>query len=200
MATAAAQAHTWHVTSAGVHALQILFVNLVRTPTGDAARGGPGQPGRDAPAAAARPRAHPDPPPPDPDPAGQRGHGGRHPGGADYAPGPEPQLGVRTVAGTMAFVTFVFFQAFNLLNVRNDRCSGFSRETLENRSAFVATVAVIVLLVFIVEMDVLHGFMTTTDLTSGQWLTCAAIGSAVLWVGELGKIVIWTRADRACSR
>ena len=71
-----------------------------------------------------------------------------------YAPGPEPQLGVPTVAGTMAFVTFVFFQVFNLLNVRNDLRSVFSRETLENRSAFVATAAVIVLLVLIVEMDV----------------------------------------------
>ena len=56
-----------------------------------------------------------------------------------WAPGPEPQLGEATVAGTMAFVTFVFFQAFNLLNVRHDTRSIFSRETLENRSAFVAT-------------------------------------------------------------
>lgn len=56
----------------------------------------------------------------------------------------------------------------------------FSRETLENRSAFVAAAAVIVLLALIVEMDILHGF-TITDLTCGQWLACAAIGSAVLW-------------------
>ena len=48
------------------------------------------------------------------------------------APGPEPQLGVPTVAGTMAFVTFVFFQVFNLLNVRDDLRSVFSRETLNN--------------------------------------------------------------------
>jgi Ca2+-transporting ATPase len=61
------------------------------------------------------------------------------------APGPQPQLGVPTTAGTMAFVTFVFFQAFNLLNVRDDRRSVFNRETLESRSAFVATAAVIVL-------------------------------------------------------
>ena len=117
-----------------------------------------------------------------------------------HAPGPEPQLGVPTVAGTMAFVTFVFFQAFNLLNVRNDLRSVFSRETLENRSAFVATAAVIVLLVLIVEMDVLHGFMTTTDLTSGQWLACAAIGSTILWVGELVKIVLRARTRRASLR
>jgi P-type Ca2+ transporter type 2C len=117
-----------------------------------------------------------------------------------YAPGPEPQLGVPTVAGTMAFVTFVFFQVFNLLNVRNDLRSVFSRETLENRSAFVAVGAVIVLLALLVEMDALHGFMTTTDLTSGQWLTCMAIGSAILWVGELVKIGLRTRVNRAGSR
>ena len=117
-----------------------------------------------------------------------------------YAPGPEPQLGVPTVAGTMAFVTFVFFQVFNLLNVRNDLRSVFSRETLENRSAFVAIGAVVVLLALLVEMDALHDFMTTTDLTSGQWLTCVAIGSAILWVGELVKIGLRARVNRAGSR
>jgi hypothetical protein len=45
------------------------------------------------------------------------------------------------------------------------------------------------------EMDVLHGLMTTTELTSGQWPTCVAIGSAVLRVGELVRIVL-RRADR----
>ena len=54
----------------------------------------------------------------------------------------------------------------------------------------------IVLLVLIVEMDILHGFFTTTDLTSGQWLACAAIGSAALWVGELVKIVRRARDRR----
>jgi P-type Ca2+ transporter type 2C len=111
-----------------------------------------------------------------------------------YAPGPEPELGVATTAGTMAFVTFVFFQAFNLLNVRHDTRSVFSRETLDNPSAFVATAVVIVLLVLVVEMGVLHDFFTTTDLTSGQWLTCAAIGSVILWAGELVKVALRARA------
>ena len=82
----------------------------------------------------------------------------------------------------MAFATFGFFQVFNLLNVRSVRRSAFSRETLENRSAFVATAAVIVLLVLIVEMEsALHGFMTTTDLTSGRWLDLCGVAGA----GEL---------------
>jgi Ca2+-transporting ATPase len=110
-----------------------------------------------------------------------------------WAPGPEPDLGEPTVAGTMAFVTFVFFQVFNLLNVRHDTNSIFSRETLHNPSAFLATAVVTVLLTLAVEMDILHGFFTTADLTSGQWLVCAAIGSAILWIGELVKIVLRAR-------
>ncbi|WP_326756644.1 cation-translocating P-type ATPase [Streptomyces hirsutus] len=113
-----------------------------------------------------------------------------------WAPGPEPELGEATVAGTMAFVTFVFFQVFNLLNVRHDTRSVFSRETLQNTSAFVATGAVIALLIVIVETDALHGFFTTTDLTPGQWLACAAIGSAILWTGEVLKSVLRARARR----
>ncbi|MFE9925929.1 cation-translocating P-type ATPase [Streptomyces sp. NPDC005774] len=113
-----------------------------------------------------------------------------------WAPGPEAELGEATVAGTMAFATFVFFQVFNLLNVRHDTRSVFSRETLQNTSAFVATAAVIALLVVIVETDALHGFFTTTDLTPGQWLVCAAVGSAILWAGEVLKTVLRARARR----
>jgi P-type Ca2+ transporter type 2C len=48
-------------------------------------------------------------------------------------------------------------------------------------------------------MDVLHGFFATTDLTSGQWLAAVAIGSTVLWVGELVKIVLRARTRAAPS-
>jgi Ca2+-transporting ATPase len=116
-----------------------------------------------------------------------------------FAPGARPELGEPSTAATMAFVTFVFFQVFNLLNARHDIRSIFSRETLHNRSAFVATAIVIVLLALVVEMDVLHGFFTTTDLTSGQWLACAAIGSSILWIGELVKVVLRSRSTAAPS-
>jgi P-type Ca2+ transporter type 2C len=117
-----------------------------------------------------------------------------------WAPGPEPRLGEATVAGTMGFVTFVFFQAFNLLNVRHDTRSVFSRETLANTWAFVATAAVVVLLALVVEMDLLHGFFTTTNLTPVQWLVCAAVGSTILWAGEFVKIVLRARSRRPPDR
>ena len=117
-----------------------------------------------------------------------------------WAPGPQPQLGEATVAGTMAFVTFVFFQAFNLLNVRDDTRSTFTRETLANRAAFIATTAVVVLLGLIVEIDALHGFFSTVDLTAGQWLVCALVGSSILVVSEVVKTGIRSRTRRVADR
>ncbi|MGI5290067.1 cation-translocating P-type ATPase [Nonomuraea polychroma] len=113
-----------------------------------------------------------------------------------WAPGPAPAVGQAGVAGTMALVTFVFFQAFNLLTVRHPTRSLFHRETLHNTNPLIATLAVVALLLLIVELDALHGFFTTTDLTFGQWLTCLAVGSAILWVGELVKAVLRVRDRR----
>ena len=113
-----------------------------------------------------------------------------------WAPGPEPRLGEATVAATMAFVTFVFFQVFNLLNVRHYTRSVFSRETLHNPSAFIATAVVAVLLFLVVETDALRGFFTTADLTSGQWLACLAVGSTILVAGEAVKAVARARQRR----
>ena len=56
------------------------------------------------------------------------------------------------------------------------------------------------MLVLVVELDALHTFFTTTDLTSGQWLACAAVSSTILWVFELVKLVLRTRARRHVTR
>ena len=113
-----------------------------------------------------------------------------------WAPGPEPHPGEATVAATMAFVTFVFFQVFSLLNVRHPTRSVFSRETLQNSSAFVAIAVVVVMLILVVEVGALNTFFTTTNITSGQWLACVAVSSTILWVFELVKLVLRTRARR----
>jgi Ca2+-transporting ATPase len=116
-----------------------------------------------------------------------------------WAPGPAPELGRPTIAGTMAFVTFVLFQAFNLLNVRSDIRSVFSRETLENRSAFLATGVVVVLLALLVHWDALHGLFNTTDLTSGQWLACTAVAATIVVAGEVVKAILRARRRRTAA-
>ncbi|MEV0623867.1 HAD-IC family P-type ATPase [Nonomuraea sp. NPDC050404] len=110
-----------------------------------------------------------------------------------WAPSGAGQSGV---AGTMALVTFVFFQAFNLLTVRHPTRSLFHRETLRNAHPLLAVGAVLALLVLIVELDALHGFFTTTDLSFAQWLTCLGVGSVVLWIGEFVKALLRARDRR----
>ena len=72
-----------------------------------------------------------------------------------------------------------------------------SRETLRNRSAFVATGAVVALLVLVVELDLLNRVFDTTDLNAGQWLASAAVGSTILLAGEAVKAVTRARRRRA---
>jgi Ca2+-transporting ATPase len=59
----------------------------------------------------------------------------------------------------------------------------------------IATLAVVALLLLIVELDILHGFFITTDLSFGQWLACLAVGSVILWVGELVKALLHARTE-----
>lgn len=40
----------------------------------------------------------------------------------------------------------------------------------------------------------------TTNLTSSQWLVCAAVGSTILWAGELVKTVLRSRTRRTRAR
>jgi Ca2+-transporting ATPase len=114
-----------------------------------------------------------------------------------WAPGPEPRLGEATTAGTMGFVTFVFFQVFNLLNVRHFSRSVFSRQTFHNPSAFAAIAGVVLMLVLIVEAGAVRGLFTAADLTLGQWLACAAVGSTILIAGEIVKVLVRARLRRA---
>ncbi|MGH8939113.1 MAG: cation transporting ATPase C-terminal domain-containing protein, partial [Actinomycetes bacterium] len=67
-------------------------------------------------------------------------------------------------------------------------------------SAFVATAAVTLLLTLVVELDALSTFFSTTDLTSRQWLACAAVGSAILWTGEIVKAVLRHSTRRRLGR
>jgi Ca2+-transporting ATPase len=60
-------------------------------------------------------------------------------------------------------------------------------------------VVVVVLLVLLVHWDTLHGLFNTTDLTSGQWLACTAVGATILLVGEVLKAILRARRRRAAA-
>lgn len=115
-----------------------------------------------------------------------------------FGPGDNPQAGVATTAGTMAFNTFVVFQFFNILNVRNDRLTVFRRETLTNRHLWVALVCVLGLQVAVTHVGFMQNLFDTTSISLQQWLVCVGIGSTVLWAEE-GRKIIARRNSRISS-
>ena len=93
-----------------------------------------------------------------------------------------------TEARTMAFTTLVLAQLYNCFNARSDRVSAF-HQMLSNPLLWGAIAVSVVLQVAVVHVAVLNDAFDTTPLSLGQWATCAALASAVLWADELRKLV-----------
>ena len=114
--------------------------------------------------------------------------------GGDNAPA--AGVGAATVAGTMAFNTFVLFQFWNILNARSDSRSVFTRHTFRNKILWLSLSGVVALQIGVTHVGPLQRLFDTTSISLLQWLICAAIASAVLWVEEINKLVIRRRAAK----
>ncbi|MET3859764.1 Ca2+-transporting ATPase [Dietzia sp. 2505] len=106
------------------------------------------------------------------------------------------RAGVPLFATTLAYAAFVFFQVFNLMNVRSTDGSVFSRDMAHNAPIWVALAAVPLLLVAVVQVPFLQGIFDTTPLHADEWLLAVAVGSSILWLEELRKVVARWRARR----
>ncbi len=94
---------------------------------------------------------------------------------------------------TMAFTTLVMFQLFNVFNARSDVRSAF-RGLFHNRWLWSALGLSFLLHVAVIYVPFLQRAFSTTALTLEDWLCCIAMGSAVLWLRELSKLI--ARAKR----
>ena len=90
-------------------------------------------------------------------------------------------------AQTMAFTTLLFFSLFTVFNARSDRRSAFVG-MFANRWLWGAVVLSLLLQVAVVHAPILQAAFGTVDLSPGDWLRCAAVGSSVLWLRELSKL------------
>ena len=106
-----------------------------------------------------------------------------------WAPGPEAEAGVASVAGTMGFNTFVLFQFFNILNVRSENTSVFSRMLFSNKSLWISLVSVLLLQIGVTHLGFLQSLFETTSLSATEWAVCVAVASSILWVEEIRKLV-----------
>ncbi|HSK21687.1 MAG TPA: cation-translocating P-type ATPase, partial [Egicoccus sp.] len=93
-----------------------------------------------------------------------------------------------TEARTAAFTTLVFAQLFNCFNARSGRVSAF-HHLFTNAWLWAAIGLSSVLQVAVVHVGFLNRPFGTAPLSLGQWATCAALASLVLWGEELRKLV-----------
>ena len=97
-------------------------------------------------------------------------------------------------ARTAGFTVLVFAQLFNCFNARSDTASAFVRPFV-NRWLWGAVALSVLLQVAVVHLGLLNLAFGTVPLDPGQWLTCVAMASAVLWYDELRKLLRrWRRS------
>ncbi len=104
--------------------------------------------------------------------------------------------GTIAYAQTMAFTTLVMFQLFNVFNARSDEQSAFVG-LFGNGWLWAAVILSLGLHVAVVYLPFLQQAFSTTALSAGDWATCAAVASSVLWLRELTKLGV--RAARSRS-
>ncbi|MBI4132482.1 MAG: HAD-IC family P-type ATPase [Candidatus Sungbacteria bacterium] len=99
---------------------------------------------------------------------------------------------------TMALTTLAIFQWFNAWNCRSAEQSVFRMNPFSNIFLVAATVTVVVLQVSAVSVPVLQKILHTVPLSGWEWLLALVVGSAILWVEELRKLI--RRSLRSRSR
>ena len=95
---------------------------------------------------------------------------------------------------TMAFTTLMMFQLFNSFNARSDEQSAFTG-LFRNQWLWAGVGLSLLLHVAVVYVPFLQEAFSTTSLSVGDWLFCAAVASSVLGLRELSKLA--TRATSA---
>ncbi|MGE0274553.1 MAG: cation-translocating P-type ATPase [Nitrospiraceae bacterium] len=103
--------------------------------------------------------------------------------------------GTMRYAQTMGFNTLVFFSLFTVFNARSDERSAFIG-MFSNRWLWGAILLSLVLQLAVIYIPFLQQAFSTVSLSAGDWLRCAAVGSSVLWLRELSKLVAKARSRK----
>ncbi len=101
-------------------------------------------------------------------------------------------------AQTMAFTTIVFFSMFNVFNSRSDEKSAFAGLFL-NGWLWSAVFLSLALQAAVIYVPFLQSAFSTTPLTVQDWIVTGAVGSSVLWLRELEKLVARLRRHQAAG-
>jgi Ca2+-transporting ATPase len=86
----------------------------------------------------------------------------------------------------------VFLSLFAVFNARSDERSAFSG-LFSNLWLWGAVALSLGLQVLVVYTPFLQKAFSTTNLSIGDWIKCMVVGSSVLWLREISKIVVRSR-------
>lgn len=92
-----------------------------------------------------------------------------------------------TVARTMGMVAFTISNVAFSLATKDERVSAFSLDILGDRPFALATLASVVTIVLMAELDLFNRILDTTSLTLEQWAICILIGLVIIPVSEVRK-------------
>jgi Ca2+-transporting ATPase len=101
--------------------------------------------------------------------------------------------GTLRYAQTMAFTTLVCFSMFTIFSSRSDERTAFAG-LFANGWLWGAIALSMLLQAAVVYVPFLQKAFSTVSLSLRDWLLCAAVGSTVLWLRELSKLVYRARA------
>ena len=101
-------------------------------------------------------------------------------------------------AQTMAFTTLMAFQLFNVFNARSDERSAFEG-LFRNYWLWAAVALSVALHLAVIYVPFLQNAFSTERLTVREWGVCIAVASSVLWLCELGKLIVRTRAAKSSA-
>ena len=102
-------------------------------------------------------------------------------------------------ARTAGFTVLVFAQLFNCFNARSETTSAF-RHVFANPWLWGAIGLSVLLQVAVVHVDILNVAFGTVPMSLAQWAVCVAMGSTVLWFGELRKFGLRGRRRSGAAR
>ena len=102
-------------------------------------------------------------------------------------------------AQTMAFTTLVLFQLFNAFNAHSDEQSALPG-LFRNYWLWAAVALSLILHILVVYVPFLQEAFSTTSLSPGDWVFCAAVASSVLWLRELSRLAATSASSYALVR
>jgi Ca2+-transporting ATPase len=98
------------------------------------------------------------------------------------------------VGRSMAMATFGIANVALAFTVRDRLKSVFRMETIEDHKFLIAAGLAFLSVIVAVETRIGNRFIQTVNLTFNQWMICLGVGSAILFVSEIYKVILRARA------